>query len=116
MFKLRRMGFNIVGVHWLFCSNGVTYGCGRKNGRESGPLVIPLGQAPLFEHWQQDVSMRYVKNENYWREGYPYLDAIEYLFIYDRNTSANAFKAGEAHVLFMPILPLTVNWKQWVNM
>lgn len=60
----------------------------------------PVGTGPfVFEHWQQDVSLRYVKNENYWREGYPYLDAIEYLFIYDRNTSANAFRAGEAHVL-----------------
>jgi peptide/nickel transport system substrate-binding protein len=60
----------------------------------------PVGTGPfVLDHWEQDVSLRFVKNENYWQEGYPYLDAIEYLFIYDRNTSANSFKAGDAHVL-----------------
>jgi peptide/nickel transport system substrate-binding protein len=43
--------------------------------------------------------MKFKKNENYWQKGKPYLDAVEYSFVYDLNTAANVFKSGGADVL-----------------
>ena len=37
------------------------------------------------------------KNENYWREGYPYLDRIVWRFIKDKSAAAAALEAGEVH-------------------
>jgi peptide/nickel transport system substrate-binding protein len=68
----------------------------------------PVGTGPfVLESWERDVSAKFVKNENYWMEGQPYLDGIELLFIKDENTAANAFKSGNAHVL-AHVDPLTI--------
>jgi peptide/nickel transport system substrate-binding protein len=70
-----------------------------KNGKEWA-IKNPVGTGPFkFVSWERDVSMKFKKNENYWQKGKPYLDAIEYSFIYDRNTAANVFKSGGADVL-----------------
>lgn len=50
-----------------------------------------------FESWTQDVSLRVVRNENYWRgPQYPYLDAIEFTFVADPTIAAAKMQAGEA--------------------
>jgi len=50
-----------------------------------------------FDSWTQDVSMKIVRNENYWRGSqYPYLDAIEFTFVADPTLAAAKMQAGEA--------------------
>lgn len=60
----------------------------------------PVGTGPFkLESYERDVYLKFVKNEDYWIEGLPYLDSIEYTIIQDRHTGANYFKSGEADVL-----------------
>jgi peptide/nickel transport system substrate-binding protein len=70
-----------------------------KNGKDWA-ILNPVGTGPFkFVSWEKDVTVKFKKNENYWQKGKPYLDAIEYVFIKDRNTAANVFKTGGADVL-----------------
>ena len=50
----------------------------------------------------QDSHILYVKNENYWREGEPYLDSIKVVFMSDSTTQLASFKSGELDVLRNP--------------
>jgi peptide/nickel transport system substrate-binding protein len=61
----------------------------------------PVGTGPfVLESWERDASVRFVRNENYWIEGQPYVDAIEYILISGAgHTAANVFKAGDADIL-----------------
>ena len=70
--------------------------------------------------FQRDVVLRYAKNDNYWREGMPYLDGIEARYIPDPVTAAATMEAGEADMwiqasevqslLDLEEMGLTVNW------
>ncbi len=40
-----------------------------------------------------------VRNENYWRDGYPYLDAIEMVGISDESSRVNALLSGDVHMI-----------------
>jgi peptide/nickel transport system substrate-binding protein len=50
--------------------------------------------------WQRDDHIKFVKNPNYWREGMPYLDAIEIRRIPDPMVAAATIEAGEADIWF----------------
>lgn len=59
----------------------------------------------MFDSWTQDVSMKIVKNPNYWRGSqYPYLDAIEFTFIADSTIASTKMQAGEADIWSGPPL------------
>jgi len=59
----------------------------------------PVGTGPfIFESFKSDVGLKYTKNENYWQEGKPYLDGIEYIYLADRTVALMAFESGEAQV------------------
>jgi peptide/nickel transport system substrate-binding protein len=59
----------------------------------------------MFGSWSQDVSMKIVRNPNYWRgKDYPYLDAIEYTFVADTSIASAKMQAGEADVWSGPAL------------
>jgi peptide/nickel transport system substrate-binding protein len=58
----------------------------------------------MFDSWKQDVSLKIVKNPNYWRAGYPYLDAIEYTFVADTSIASAKMQAGEADLWGGPAL------------
>ncbi|HOO28677.1 MAG TPA: ABC transporter substrate-binding protein, partial [Lachnospiraceae bacterium] len=47
------------------------------------------------------VSVKYTKNENYWQEGKPYLDAVEMYIVDEPTTRASAFEAGEYDIILM---------------
>lgn len=47
------------------------------------------------------VSIKYEKNENYWQEGKPYLDAVEIYVVDEPTTRASAFEAGEYDIILM---------------
>lgn len=62
----------------------------RKNGVGTGPFKLA--------EFQRDTLIRYERNDDYWREGYPYLDGIEVRFIPDTMTASAMMEAGEADV------------------
>jgi peptide/nickel transport system substrate-binding protein len=52
----------------------------KENGLEWAKLN-PVGTGPFkFESYVQDSKMILTKNDDYWEEGQPYLDGIEYYF------------------------------------
>jgi peptide/nickel transport system substrate-binding protein len=45
--------------------------------------------------FEKDVSIEYVRNENYFKDPYPYFDAMTYYSIVDEGTTAAAFRAQQ---------------------
>ncbi|MEQ9126408.1 MAG: ABC transporter substrate-binding protein, partial [Alphaproteobacteria bacterium] len=61
----------------------------------------PIGTGPFkFVALKQNVSIKFVKNEDYWKPGRPYLDGIDWLIIASRSTRILAFVAGEFDLTF----------------
>lgn len=59
----------------------------------------PIGTGPfVFDSWQQGVSLKLAKNENYWRENRPYLDSVTFMVVADENTRALQLQGGAIHV------------------
>ena len=56
----------------------------------------PVGTGPFkFVEWKKGQYVRLDKNENYWREGLPYLDRVVGRFIPDASTRTAAMENGE---------------------
>src|SRR3546814_12717389 len=53
-----------------------------------------------FVSYQQNSNLILKKNEDYWKEGLPYLDGINYQIISSRSTRHLAFIAGEHDITF----------------
>lgn len=65
--------------------------------------IHPVGTgAFVMSEFVQDSHITYVRNDNYWREGEPYLDSITVQFITDTTTQLAAFQQGELDVLRNP--------------
>ena len=65
--------------------------------------INAVGTGPFVQsEFVQDSHITYVKNDNYWRDGEPYLDSIKVLMISDATTQLSAFKNGELDVLRNP--------------
>jgi peptide/nickel transport system substrate-binding protein len=63
----------------------------------------PVGTGPFkFESRQREVNIKYVKFNDYWQKGKPYLDRIEFTMIKDPMTRLAAFKAGEIDMSTSP--------------
>ncbi|WP_019636457.1 ABC transporter substrate-binding protein [Paenibacillus fonticola] len=61
----------------------------------------PVGTGPfVMEQFVKGVSVKFKKNENYWQEGMPYLDGVEWKMITDSQTASAAMSAGEADVYY----------------
>ena len=61
----------------------------------------PVGTGPFkFVELKQNEHIKFVKNENYWKEGKPHLDAIDWTIIRSRSTRVLAFIAGEFDMVF----------------
>ncbi|MEX2536968.1 MAG: ABC transporter substrate-binding protein [Trueperaceae bacterium] len=58
------------------------------------------GTGPFeFVEFQQDVLLAMERNENYWREGVPQLDRLEFRPIFEEATAQAALQTGEIDVL-----------------
>ena len=56
----------------------------------------PVGTGPFkFIEWKKGQYIRLDKNDNYWKEGRPYLDRIVGRFVPDASTRAAAMEKGE---------------------
>src|SRR5262249_28259791 len=61
----------------------------------------PIGTGPFrVAEFNANVSIRLVRNQEYWKKGRPYLDAIEYKVITNRATAMLAFQADEIDMTF----------------
>jgi peptide/nickel transport system substrate-binding protein len=60
--------------------------------------TAPVGTGPFkFVEYERGQYVMAEKNEDYWREGFPYLDRIVWRFITDKSAAAAALEAGEVH-------------------
>ena len=62
----------------------------------------PIGTGPFkFVEMKQNENVTFEKNENYWREGRPFLDGIEFTIVRSRSTRVLGFIAGEFDMTFV---------------
>lgn len=55
----------------------------------------PVGAGPfVMKEWVRDATLTFEKNEDYWDEGLPYLDGIEYTVMGDAQTRSDAIISG----------------------
>jgi peptide/nickel transport system substrate-binding protein len=60
----------------------------------------PIGTGPFkFVEYERDSRLVYEKNDDYWQEGLPYLDGIEFIVIADETVRKIAFQKGDIHTL-----------------
>lgn len=61
----------------------------------------PIGTGPFkFSDYKQNEYIKFVRNENYWKKGYPYLDGVEWTIIKSESTRMLAFIAGKFDMTF----------------
>lgn len=62
----------------------------------------PVGTGPFkFASWDKDVSLKFVRNDNYWQPGKPYLDEVVYLTAKEVLTQQAKMEAHEGDVLIL---------------
>jgi peptide/nickel transport system substrate-binding protein len=61
----------------------------------------PIGTGPFkFVSYKQNEAIKLERNAQYWKEGRPYLDGIEWTIIANRSTALLAFIAGKFDLTF----------------
>lgn len=62
----------------------------------ASPTREPIGTGPFaFESWTPDAELKVTKNESYWRDGLPYLDAVTFRPIPDTDARGSSIKTGD---------------------
>jgi ABC-type transport system substrate-binding protein len=70
-----------------------------QNGGKEWAYKHPVGTGPFkFVSWETDVSVKFEKFDQYWQEGKPHLDAVEWLIFQDPMTAAASMQVGEIDV------------------
>jgi peptide/nickel transport system substrate-binding protein len=60
----------------------------------------PIGTGPFkFVEYERDAKLVYERNDDYWNEGLPYLDGLEFVVIADETVRSIAFQKGDIHTL-----------------
>jgi ABC-type transport system substrate-binding protein len=60
----------------------------------------PVGTGPFkFVEYERDSRLVYERNDDYWQEGLPYLDSVEFVVIADETVRKIAFQKGDIHTL-----------------
>src|SRR6202040_2851164 len=61
----------------------------------------PIGTGPFkFVEFKPNESIKVTRNADYWKQGRPYLDGIEYTMAKNRATAILAFAAGKYDLTF----------------
>jgi ABC-type transport system substrate-binding protein len=68
--------------------------------------MMGTGAFKLAE-WIPGIKYVFVRNDNYWREGLPYLDTVELIPIVEGDVRTNALITGEVDLIEFP------PWKDW---
>lgn len=70
-----------------------------QNGGKEWAYKHPVGTGPFkFVSWETDVSVKFEKFDQYWQEGKPHLDAVEWMIFQDPMTAAASMQVGEIDV------------------
>ncbi len=87
----------LVHMSW---KNGMMISPASVEGRSDEYVATHLiGTGPfVLEEFQVDTKAVFKKFADYWDEGKPYLDGMEYLVAADQNTARTAFLSGEAQM------------------
>lgn len=65
------------------------------------PYVNFNGTGPFaLSDYQPGQRAVFVRNENYWIEGQPYLDGLEFIYFADTESESNALRSGEVDYIF----------------
>ena len=71
-----------------------------ENGGADWARFNAVGTGPfIMKSFEQGVGVTYEKNPNYWEEGKPYLDGVEFSIISEPTTLENALTAGEIDLI-----------------
>ncbi len=71
----------------------------KKNGGKDWARMHAVGTGPFTQGaFVRDTSIRYERNKNYWRKGYPLIDALEVRYVPDPVTTQMMMEAKEADV------------------
>lgn len=66
---------------------------------ENPANTAPIGTGPFkFSKYERGQYVIAVRNESYWRAGFPYLDQIIWRFIPDQAAAAAAIESGQIHL------------------
>jgi peptide/nickel transport system substrate-binding protein len=66
---------------------------------ENPANTAPIGTGPFkFSKYERGQYVIAVRNEHYWRAGFPYLDQIIWRFIPDQAAAAAAIESGQIHI------------------
>jgi peptide/nickel transport system substrate-binding protein len=76
---------------WLFSPTAI-----QQNGKDWAVTHPVSTSAFKVTEYQRDVVIKMEKNTNYWRQGRPYLDAIEYRLVKDPTTCSMIMQSGQA--------------------
>ena len=69
------------------------------NDPTDGTVTRPVGTGPfVFDSWIRDSELVVERNEDYWREGLPYLDSVTFTPLPDPAERLNALEAGTIDV------------------
>src|SRR5205085_7944383 len=61
----------------------------------------PIGTGPFkFAEFKPNESIKVTRNADYWKQGRPYLDGIEYTIIRNLSTATLAFISGQLDMTF----------------
>jgi peptide/nickel transport system substrate-binding protein len=61
--------------------------------------AAPVGTGPFkWDHWTHGKEVKFVKYDNYWQKGKPYLDSVTWTYVPDDNTRLLQLKGGQAQV------------------
>lgn len=72
-------------------------------------LKHPVGTGPFqFEAWIADERITFKRFDQYWQEGKPYLDAIEFVLYADSTTASLSLQGGEVQG-FISVPPMEAN-------
>lgn len=88
---------------WANITNVMCFFISPKSYKENGidwTREHPIGTGPFkFVSWERDVNMVFERNDDYWQEGKPYLDGIEFITVKDKMTEQSVMVAGEGDIL-----------------
>lgn len=68
--------------------------------KNQDPAKNPIGTGPFkFESYTPGEEIRLTRNENYWQEGLPYLDEVDFKFVPDVETEFMDLQAGTIDIM-----------------
>lgn len=101
---------DILGECYIYCPAAF-----EANGEEWATLHAVGTGAFIQSEYVRDSHITYVRNDNYWRAGEPYLDSIKLLYINDSMTQYASFINKELDVLRTRTPPTSSSCSLWAT-